>query len=179
MRKIFFLLVTLASVLVSCEGPAGPEGPAGRDGYDGLDGLDGNANVYYSGWIQPNNWQGEPGDWYYTELNKAITKDIVESGVILAYISFAKEPLVDNSVRPLPTIVGDVNWSFLLIPQYEGIQLICNSNTAPPLTGIEFRFVLIPSNIQVKKSGSVNQLNIEELKTLPYSEVCKKLNIPE
>ena len=175
MKKLIFLLFAFVGLLTGCEGPEGPMGP---EGPAGLDGLDGNANVYYSDWITPTTWAGNTGDWYFTIINNAITEDIVESGAILAYISFSEDPLVPYSVRPLPTFVGGDYWSYL-IPKYETFQIISTSNDPPPTAGIEFRFILIPSNMQVKKSGSINQLNIEELKTLPYAEVCKRLNIPE
>jgi hypothetical protein len=43
--------------------------------------------VYYSEWITPSTWLGESGDWYFSVDAPELTADIVEGGVILAYVS--------------------------------------------------------------------------------------------
>lgn len=178
MRKNIFLFLAFLGLLSGCvkEGPEGPVGPPGRDGRDGQDGLD--TEIYYSDWYEPITWAGQSGDWYFDVSNSAITEDMLNTGIILAYVSF-QDDIYEWAVRPMPAYALGANWDFVL-PGAGSIEFLCDMPDYPGTTGLLFRFILIPSNIPVKKSGSVeNNLNIEELKLLPYSEVCKKLGIPE
>jgi hypothetical protein len=184
--KIFaYLLLAVAGIfMVSCEGPVGPPGRDGYDGNDGLDGLDGNANVIYSDWYVPNSWGGQTGDWFFQVASASITENIVESGVILAYVSLPGDVYGypdPQPVRPLPTYAIGANWSFL-IPDYGLIEFTCDAASVPGTTDHYFRFILIPAtNPALKsalKSKSIKDIKTE-LKNMPYSEVCKKFGIPE
>ena len=84
-----------------------------KDGNQGPAGLDGNANVIASKWITPGGWDGSSGDWYFDVQNSAITMDIVESGVVLAYASLPGD-ISNMAVRPLPAYIIGANWDFLL-----------------------------------------------------------------
>lgn len=171
--KISALVVIIAAVLTwyGC----GKEGPAGRDGLDGLDGRDGNANVIYSPWYTPNAWNGQTGDWYFDISNSEISQDVVEAGVILAYVSLPGD-LYPAAVRPLPAYAIGANWDFL-IPDYGQIEFTSDALTRPGTTGYYFRFVIIPSNIALKSTAGTSLK--EELQQMSYLEVCKKYNIPE
>lgn len=74
-----------------------------KDGAQGSAGLDGlNATVYHSEWFTPSAWLGTSGDWYFSVSAPDLTKDIVESGVVLAYVWLAGDIYDGTAVRPLP-----------------------------------------------------------------------------
>jgi hypothetical protein len=172
----FFALLLASSLLIlsSC-GEKGPAGRNGIDGQDGIDGVDGNANVIYSPWITPTVWNGQTGDWYFDVSNSAISQDIVESGVILAYVSLPDD-IYASAVRPLPAYALGCNWDYL-IPDYGEIEFLCDALNKPGTANYYFRFVLIPSNIPLKSSAA--SYTAEDLKKMSYLEVCKKFGIPE
>ena len=169
--KTTIYLFTALSILVftGCKNE-GEQGPAGLDGLD--------ATVYYSQWITPSAWSGNSGDWYFDVNAPDLTEDIVENGVILAYVWLAGDLYDATSVRPLPAYAVDANWSFL-IHQYESIQFTSDMTLKPLTTGNKFRFIAIPGNIETLKSASIKNISEPELRKMTYQEVCKFLNIPE
>lgn len=167
---MFFVLVGMFFAGCVKEGPMGPEGPRGPQGRDG------NANVFSSQWISPQQWNGQTGDWYFDVANSAITEDVVESGVILAYLSIPND-IYPDAVRPMPAYVNGANWEYL-IPEYGMIEFTSDALERPGTNNYYFRFVIIPANLQLK-SGSINGATLDQLRVMPYSEVCKKLGIPE
>lgn len=171
---MFFVIVGFLFTGCVEEGPMGPEGLPGRDGLNGRDGRDGNANVYYSQWYTPSKWNGKTGDWYFNVSDNRITEDIVESGVILAYMSIPND-VYPTAVRPMPAYATGVNWDFL-IPDYGMIEFTCDGLNIPGTADHFFRFVLVPSNIKLK--AGLNTIGVEQLKSMPYNEVCTKLGIP-
>ncbi len=172
-RTIFFnLLIAMSALLWTGCNQEGPQGPAG---------LDGNANVIASQWITPTVWNGQTGDWYFDVTNSAISQDIVESGVILAYISLPGDLYNDFTVRPLPAYALEANWDFLLPNDgqtYGTIEFTTDMIDIPGTSGYNFRFILIPSSISLK-SASLNTTSVSDLKKMTYQEVCKSLGIKE
>jgi len=164
-KKItFYLIIAFATLLFS-----------GCKGDQGLDGLDGqNAEVYYSEWFSPSSWSGEPGDWYFNASAPDLNQDIVEGGVILAYVSLADD-IYEAAVRPLPALAVGANWDFL-IPDYGSIEFTSDMGAMPLTSGNQFRFIAIPGTIPALKSASISK---QELRNMSYKEVCKLLNIPE
>lgn len=171
----FYLMIALTVLCVgSCEeegprGPMGPEGPAGENGLD--------AEVYYSEWFSPTEWSGKPGDWFFIASAPDLTEDVVESGLILAYVWLAGDAYEGAAVRPLPAYAVGANWSFL-ISDYESIEFTCDMVTRPLSSENKFRFIAIPGNIPALKSASTEDRK-EQLKQMSYQDVCKLLNIPE
>jgi hypothetical protein len=167
-RNSFILILALSIPIFfsSCS----KEGPAGRDGKDG------NANVIYSQWYTPTAWNGQTGDWYFDVTNSEISQDVVEAGVVLAYVSLPGD-IYASAVRPLPAYAIGANWDFL-IPDYGQIEFTSDALTRPGTAGYYFRFVIIPSNISLKSSNSATP-NADELRKMSYIEVCKKYGIPE
>ena len=152
---------------------------AGCKGKDGDDGLDGEgATVYYSEWMTPSVWSGNSGDWYFSVDAPDLTEDIVESGVILAYVSLAGDIYESKAVRPLPAYAVGANWDFL-IPDYEIIEFTSDMISKPFTTGNNFRFIAIPGNTLTLKSASMKNTSEKELRSMPYKDVCKLFNIPE
>lgn len=166
---IYLFAALFILVFTGCKNE-GEQGPAGLDGLD--------ATVYYSQWITPSAWLGTSGDWYFDVNAPDLTEDIVENGVILAYVWLAGDIYDATSVRPLPAYAVDANWSFL-IHQYESIEFTSDMISKPLTTGNKFRFIAIPGNIETLKSASIKSINEPELKKMTYKEVCKFLNISE
>ena len=143
------------------------QGPAGQD-----------ATVYYSEWVTPSDWSGTTGDWYFDVNAPDLTENIVENGVVLAYVSLAGDLYDATSVRPLPAYAVGANWSFL-IHQYGSIEFTCDMTLKPSTIGNNFRFVAIPGTTITLKSALLKNKSVQELRNMPYRDVCKLFNIPE
>jgi len=162
-----FLFVAFSSLLFSgCK----------KDTVQGPPGLD--ATVYYSQWITPSAWLGTSGDWYFDVSAPDLTEDIVESGVILAYVWLAGDVYDATSVRPLPAYAVGANWSFL-ISEYKRIEFTSDMISKPLTTGNNFRFIAIPGNVETLKSAPLKGKSEQELRKMTYKDVCKLYNIPE
>jgi len=162
-----YLLVAFSIFLFTGCSKDGMQGPAGQD-----------ATVYYSEWITPSAWSGTSGDWYFDVNAPDITENIVEKGVVLAYVSLAGDLYDATSVRPLPAYAVGANWSFL-IHQYGSIEFTCDMTLKPPTTGNNFRFIAIPGTILALKSALLKSKSGQDLRSMPYKDVCKLFNIPE
>ncbi len=167
-RTLFLFAAVSAIVFTACQkvGPAGPQGPSGQ-----------NAPVYYSEWFSPAAWSGGSGEWFFAASAPDLTQDIVESGVVLAYVWLAGDIYNATTVRPLPAYAVGANWGFL-IHQYGSIEFETDM-FAPPATSHKFRFIAIPGTIPALKSGLPGYKSKEELKSMSYKEICKLYNIPE
>lgn len=166
---IYLFIAFSALVFTGCDNE-GERGPAGLDGLD--------ATVYYSQWITPTAWLGNSGDWYFDVNAPDLTEDIVENGVILAYVWLAGDLYDATSVRPLPAYAVGANWSFL-ISEYGSIEFTTDMISEPLTTGNNFRFIAIPGNVETLKSASLTNKSEQELRSMTYKDVCKFLNIPE
>ncbi len=168
-RKFQFIslfCVLSVFVLTGCAKDGAP-GPAGQD-----------ATVYYSEWFPTTEWFGQSGDWYFTADAPDLTQDIVEGGVILAYVSLADDLYGGNAVRPLPAFAVGANWSFL-IPDYGAIEFTCDMINTPGTTGNLFRFIAIPGTVSALKSSPAAQYSEKELREMPYKNLCQLLGIKE
>lgn len=165
----YLIVATIALIVSGCQKDGSP-GPAGLDGQD--------ATVYYSEWFTPSAWLGTSGDWYFDASAPDLTQEIVENGVILAYVWLAGDLYDASSVRPLPAYAVGANWSFL-VHQYGSIEFTSDMTLKPGATGNRFRFIAVPGTIPALKSASLKGKSIHDLKNMSYKEVCKLLNIPE
>ena len=169
MKQItLYLIIVFSTLLYSGCKDEGPVGPAGQDGQD--------ATVFYSEWFSPSTWSGVSGDWYFDASAPDLTEDIVESGVVLAYVWLSDDIYEGTSVRPLPAYAVGANWSFL-IQEYGSIEFTSDMISRPLTSENKFRFIAIPGTIPALKSASVK--SEQELRNMSYQEVCKLFNIPE
>ncbi|MGE5395608.1 MAG: hypothetical protein ACM3P1_12775 [Candidatus Saccharibacteria bacterium] len=167
--KITYLIIAFTVLLFgACKEDPVP-GPPGRNGQD--------ATVYYSEWFTPGTWAGTSGDWYFNASAPDLTQDIVEKGVILAYVWLGDDIYQGMAVRPLPAYATGANWDFL-IPDYGSIEFTCDMVSKPATSTNKFRFVAIPGTIPALKSASIKDQRLQ-LKNMSYQEVCRLLNIPE
>lgn len=165
---IYLLLVSFIFAISGCTDES-EQGPAGEDGQD--------ATVYYSQWFSPGAWSGTSGDWYFDVSAPDLTKDIVENGVILAYVWLTNDLYDGTTVRPLPAYAVGANWDYL-VHQYGSIEFTSDL-VSKPLTTNKFRFIAIPGTIPTLKSASLKNKSLQELRNMSYKEVCKLYNIPE
>ena len=168
--KIIISLLIAAFSTLFFMGCSKQAGPAGLDGQ--------NATVYYSDWVTPSTWTGASGDWYFDVNAPDLTSDIVENGVVLAYVWLAGDFYDGTAVRPLPAYAVGANWSFL-IHQYGSIEFTSDMVLKPATTGNKFRFIAIPGTLPTLKSAMLNNKSAQDLKSMSYKDVCKLLNIPE
>lgn len=166
---IYLMFVSIALLVAGCEDDPVP-GPPGRDGQD--------ATVYYSEWFSPSTWSGTSGDWYFDAAAPDLNEDIVERGVVLAYVWLGDDIYDGLAVRPLPAYAVEANWDFL-IPEYETIEFTSDMISKPATSSNKFRFIAIPGTIPALKSASTVEEKKEQLKKMSYQEVCKMFNIPE
>jgi hypothetical protein len=168
--KIITVYLFVAFTTLFLSGCKKEAGPAGIDGQ--------NATVYYSDWVTPSDWLGASGDWYFDVSAPDLTADIVENGVVLAYVWLAGDFYDATAVRPLPAYAVGANWSFL-VHQYGSIEFTSDMILKPVTTGNKFRFIAIPGTLPTLKSAKFNNKSVQDLKSMSYTNVCKLLNIPE
>jgi|ERR1035437_1021061 hypothetical protein len=163
--SLFLFSILLAGCVK--EGPGGPMGPAGYD-----------AQVYYSEWFSPAAWTDGTTDWFFDVSAPDLTSSIVETGIILAYVSLDGDLYSSAAVRPLPTYALNSNWSFL-VHEPGGIEFT-NDGVSVPLKTHLFRFILIPGNIPAKSASAsgMGKKTASELRSMSYEQVCKLYNIP-
>ena len=149
-----------------------------KDGAQGPAGLDGqSAAVYYSEWFSPTAWSGTSGDWYFSASAPDLDQNVVENGVVLAYVWIAGDIYSSTTVRPLPAYAVGANWSFL-IHQYGTIEFTCDMINQP-LTTHKFRFIAIPGTSTALKSAALVYKTRSELINMPYKDACKRFNIQD
>jgi len=134
------------------------------------------SDVKYSDWVNPTEWSGSSGEWYFDVNEPAITQEIIDNGVVLGYTKLIGD---DTNVRPLPanTSSGSVVWN-LLIPTVGTIEFTTTISMGNPSIGNSFRYIIIPGGASLK-SAKLNGYDIKELKNMSYSEVCTLFGIPE
>ncbi|MDZ7717657.1 MAG: hypothetical protein U5K72_02410 [Balneolaceae bacterium] len=151
-------------------------GPKTDSGWGTPINLKGTANVMYSDWVNPQQW--EEGTFnatkyrYFDISANAMTQEILDSGVVKVYTN-----LNTQSIYSLPIGKGDTpanpkySFFFELKPQQLTIGYLDpdNSTTLPMVlsTKIDFRYVLIPGGKSLNakaKSLPIDLNNYEQVK---------------
>jgi hypothetical protein len=166
------LFVAVVMLLSSCSkdgdtgpaGPAGPAGAAGPAGPTGTQGTAGTANVIYSQWIDTATFIADTIHigavidtiGYFANIS-APKLDLVmlNTGEIKVYVKTGDD--ADPTVFPLP-----YNDGFIYIdPVFflNTIQLYSNAD----LTGIAFRYILIPGGAPARLANRVDWNNYKEV----------------
>ena len=206
MRKfklLSLLLLAIAFITVNCtkegpEGPAGatgPQGPAGSTGATGgtgATGATGTANVIYSSWFTYASLGAAIDSVFFIHGNvrrvirtaPGVTQAIIDNGVILSYIRFAPT----GSFSILPYIFPNGGGGQLtFVAEVGKIFYISYILNPPAPIGVavssEFRYVLIPGGVAggrgVNPGVGGTGYSEDQLKALPYGELCRLLNIPQ
>jgi hypothetical protein len=168
----YILSVILVIGIVSCdkEGPAGPAGaigpagPQGPTGSQGPAGQQGTANVVYSDWIDTTTWvmdtlhNGATIDtFFFADFDvPALDTNILNHGEIKVYVNVSTEPTFPI-VFPVPFNNGEVLIDPLFAPNI--IELTSNAD----LTGLPFRYILIPGGTHARKA-KINWNDYNEVK---------------
>ena len=151
--KILCLFVMILAMACTKEGPQGPAG------------ANGNANVQYSDWITSSTWTGSSGSYVFDVTDTKITQPILDQGVVLA---FAKLVADGANIRPLPTTISSVSWTFIVT--LGAIHFTSSLSTTPASTN-QFRYIIIPTTTHLRLKKPLNQMT--------YDEVCELYNIPK
>ncbi len=196
MKNLVTLVILAFGVLqfnCSKEGPAGPQGnpgaqgPAGADGAAGPTGPAGSANVIYSPWFLTGvaNWDTTVVDAatygafaIYDKAAAGVTQEIIDNGIVLAYMKGDPSTGLPNDVFPLPYTIGPGfgftdHWDFVLNAP-GNIRFLYKSDfpwTATELGAISFRYVIVP--------GGVAGGRLRDPRKMSYEEVCKAYGIPQ
>ena len=159
-----FLLLLFAVIAFSRCSKEGPQGPAGIDGQ--------NTTVYYSEWFSPTSWSGTAGDWHFSASAPDLTQNVVENGVVLAYVWLDGDEYSSTTVRPLPAFALGANWSFL-IHQYGSIEFTTDMSSQPFNANDKFRFIAIPGTSKALKAATIKYNTKSKLLNMPYSDACE------
>jgi hypothetical protein len=177
-------------------GPTGPSGPAGPTGPTGPQGPAGTANVIYSAWTDfvAATWGAPVNEFGKTVRNypataPGVTASMITSGVVLVYWRDIGLP----NPQQMPSISYNITQS---VNQYLGFALLTGQiqikffnidNTNDPGTfsgaGNSYRYILIPGGVAGGRGKMVaingTTYTEDELKSMPYSQVCTLLHIAQ
>jgi hypothetical protein len=178
MKKAFiglFLFASIALCLISCQkGATGPQGLAGANGETGPGGPD---TVIYSLWIPVTMSIAETyvdsignTDTLFSDNIPApvITQDILDSGMILSYLSFIDSTGATNVVSAAPYFSSEI---------FQVGQIILNSINVDLSTGYSYRYVVLPGTLLATNSY-LKTLSKAQLKTADYAFITKALDLP-
>ncbi|MDD4857448.1 MAG: hypothetical protein PHD74_04990 [Candidatus Krumholzibacteria bacterium] len=179
-RSASWLLLSVALVTFGCTGDTGPAGPRGATG---------SANVIYSDWYSPSTWDAESefgvAQRTYTMTTTSLTQEIIDRGVVLVYMRFIG---FNPEIVQLPFLVNNPAYSFSFRASAGSIKVVYYDTAAPTTTPIiipsenQIRYVLIPGgalDASMQADGSTCEQEIANLKSMSYSEVCRKYSVPE
>ena len=151
--------------------------------------------VFYSDWESPaevvlNNGGGQTGNGsgqtgntgpgkpaavqYFTIKAPAVTQDILDKGVVLAFCRLEND---NNNTRSLPTTTMINNfisiWDFTLkVGSIQIMQTTGKPYGIPPISkNNKFRYVIIPPTKHVRLSKPLNAMS--------YDEICTMYDIPK
>jgi hypothetical protein len=187
-----FVILALGILQFNCskDGPPGPQGnpgPQGPAGTTGAAGPAGSANVIYSPWFLTGAaaWDttsavlSSYGAFaIYDKAAAGVTQDIIDNGIVLAYMKGDPSSGLANDVYPLPYTFGIGygyidHWDFDLNAA-GNIRFLYKSTSPWTLTdlgGISFRYVIVP--------GGIAGGRISDPRKMTYDEVCEVYGIPK
>lgn len=195
-KKAAYVIFVLTCLLASCskEGPQGPEGPRGEQGAKGPQGAQGpkgekgdtgpkgdkgntgTANVMFSDWfkVPSSDWNGLGTNIASVDISvPKITKNNLDNITVLVYIKL--NTFITS--MPFTTLSDGAQFAYIYGYQTGAIRLQVSVANSTPIgadlvTDLEFRYVLIPGGIHLRKtSPSPDYKN--------YRNVCRYYDIPE
>jgi hypothetical protein len=197
-----FVVAFVSLAFVSCQkGDAGATGPAGPAGTANVI----YSNWFTPASYTKDTVFGTYG-FYHDEAAASITQGVLDSGVVVTFgklDGYVTLVWPTNQVEALPIVITYMDgsspnidtWSALLTPGNLRIQLQSSLNAYGSISNAhQFRYVVIPgaskaTATSVKpglKSGNgglpdVSSLNEvrRNFRQMGYSEICRRLNIPE
>jgi hypothetical protein len=157
MIRFLFVGAVIGFVMISCSktgatGPAGPAGPVGP------------ASVYSSQWITLDMTGGldSNGDSLYSQtiVATSITKDILDSGIILTYVNDGTDAVVSFSYFALSS------WDVFSVGE---VDVFSYQN----LSGYAYRYVTVPGQLVVSNGTQKKYkgYTAQQLQSMPFSQV--------
>ncbi len=171
--KKYYILLFVATILISCEGTVGPPGPPGPQGVPGEDGFDGLIGQVIE--VQADLNAGTDFE-YFVEIPSDI--EVFESDVIMVYRLM--EVFDDTDVwEPLPQTIFRNNGILLYTFDYTlfDVRLFLDGTVdfgkldPNDTDGLIFRIAIIPADfakgVNLKKMDEViKALNVEDIKRI-------------
>ncbi len=162
-RSLLVAAIVIIIGMISCSkgstGPAGPAGPAGPD------------SVVYSAWTPLALTYVAADTLFEQTINApAITKAILDSGVVLSYVNFQEQ---NGTYHIVPTagLTGIGIFEDFAVGQIN-IESVQDYSTLP------YRYVVIPGSLKTGNSAAAQKVKgytIQELKSMPYEQVQQVL----
>ncbi len=159
LRSFSVLIAGMALMFLACSkgdtGPAGPQGPAGPD------------SVIHSAWISLKTvYSTTDSVWEQTITAPAITQKILDSGIIITYVSFKDNTNTTNVFVATPYFLSEV---------FTPGEIFLA--TSVDFTGINYRYVIIAGTVTAGTitSGPAKGLTVSELRNMSYSVVQKMI----
>lgn len=166
-------------------GATGQTGATGATGATGPQGPAGTANVIYSGWITIDpNLRDSTIDASYELVSDIpapkLTSTIINQGAVLVYFTFGSGvfalPYTSYAGGKASTI------SFIPAPGIIFITRFTFDNTASisMSTALQCRYILIPGGVTARQASpgvAGTGYSIDQLRAMPYEQVCQVLNI--
>lgn len=159
-RSLPVAAVILIIGMTSCsKGSTGPAGPAGPD------------SVLYSAWT-PLTLTYVPIDTLFEQTINApaITKAILDSGIILSYVNFQDTSGTYHVIPTAGLVTLGIFEDFAV--GHINIESVRDYSTLP------YRYVVIPGSQKTGNSASTQKVKgytIQELKTMPYEQIQQVL----
>jgi hypothetical protein len=157
----FLYVATILALFISlyaCKGPAGdvgPAGPAGATGATGATGPAGSSGAIYSEWITPTF---SSTTFSATLTAPKLTQEILDRGAVHVYIKGT------SLIFPLPyTDIDSLGRVPFHLDFAAGVGRIVIFTTAP-VSGLPFRYVLIPGSIPAGRRAAIDFNNYEAVK---------------
>ena len=176
LKLVLIAVSALAFVIPGCRKSAtGPVGPTGATGATGPAGPD---STIHSQWIVlsmsiSGTYTDSSGntDTLYTDTLPApqITQTILDSGVILSYLSYIDTNGVTNVMNASPYFNPEL---------FQVGQIALTSINVDLSTGYSYRYVIIPGTLLATNSILKNYTKAQ-LKAADYSTIVKALGISD
>jgi hypothetical protein len=168
--RIFAMLAVMSAVIFmdACKGPAGDVGPAGVAGPIGATGVagpTGTANVIYSPWVAFPASLTTTAAFTYNFITPQITQDILEKGVVLCFVRTGSTGTTVETY-PLPYVFP--NSSTASNSEIYASYILGNIKVRSTfsLSGVGFRYVIIPGGVASGRMASLKSMSYEEIKAL-------------
>jgi hypothetical protein len=179
--RIFAMLAVMSAVIFmdACKGEKGDVGPAGTtgaagptgaNGAVGATGATGTANVIYSPWVAFPASTTTSAAFLYNFVTPGITQDILDKGVVLSFVRTGSTG-TSTETYPLPYVFPSS--STASNSEIYASYIIGNIKVRSTfgLSGVGFRYVIIPGGVAGGRMAS--------LKGMSYEEVKRMFNIPD
>jgi hypothetical protein len=185
--KLLLLSAFAATLIVSCQkGNTGPAGAAGVTGAAGAAGAAGTDSILYSAPIRlaMNPFLDTANDWngYVDSVGAtALTQSVITQDIVLGYVYV---PFGGTGDSAWVSVDNNTNAGVEMFPQV-GLFVVESfwtdfttpDNTYGDLTGIQFKYFIIPPSLLSSISQLTTTVTPVALKRMSYAQAMTTLNI--